>query len=374
MSDTYVVKPDRKFALQVMDLGGESLEKCYQCATCSVACDLSTDERPFPRKEMLWAQWGLKDKLLGDPDLWLCHRCDDCTARCPRGARPADVMAALRDYSIQHYAFPGFMGKLLGRPGSLPVLLVVPAILILAVILLSGKFLPEGEVEYSHFFPHWALITFYTSFTALAALAAAVGVIRFWRDLERNTPAGPRNGLSTSVVGAVKEILGHGKFRLCKEQHNRSWSHLLTFYGFMGLFVVTGAVVISKYVFGYYPIDWWHPLKWLGNLSALVIFAGLTWVIADRVKGGKNAETSTIYDWSFILILYTVVITGIVIEMLRFADVPGLAYPLYFVHLVVVFSLLIYFAYSRFAHMIYRTVAMVHARYSGRDIPKSGEK
>ncbi|MBI4720939.1 MAG: 4Fe-4S dicluster domain-containing protein, partial [Chitinivibrionia bacterium] len=123
MSNAYLVKPDKKFAEEIIGLGGESLKKCFQCATCSVTCELSPDVRPFPRKEMIWAQWGLKDKLIGDPDIWLCHRCSDCTVHCPRGARPGDVLAAVRDYTIRHYSFPSFMGKALGSPGMLPLLL-----------------------------------------------------------------------------------------------------------------------------------------------------------------------------------------------------------------------------------------------------------
>lgn len=367
MSDAYFVKPDRDLARQIMAMGGESLRQCFQCATCSVACGLSPDRRPFPRKEMLWAQWGLRDKLLGDVDLWLCHNCGDCSVRCPRGAAPGDVMAALRTYSIQQYAYPRFMGKLLGRGALLPVLLGVPALLLLGVIALSGSLAPAGDVEYSHFFPHGALILFYSSLSGLAAAGAVVGGVRFWKDLERQAPAGSRRRLGASLWGTVKEILSHRTFRDCVRRRNRSWSHLLTFYGFLGLFVVTGAVVVSKYLFHYYPIDWWHPLKWLGNASALVIFAGLTWIVVDRLRGGKHAEKSTFHDWVFIGILYLVVITGIITEILRFGNVAAAAYPVYFIHLVVVFGLLIYLPYSRFAHLIYRTLALVRAKYVDRE-------
>jgi quinone-modifying oxidoreductase subunit QmoC len=366
MSDAYLVKPDKEFAQEIMQLGGESLQKCFQCATCSVACELSPERHPFPRKEMLWAQWGLKDKLLGDPDVWLCYRCNDCSVRCPRGAAPGDVMAAVRDHSIQHYAFPRFLGRALRRPGILPLLLGMPAVLLLIAILAFGDLMPEGEVEYSRFFPHGALITFFTAFTLFATIAIVVGVARFWKDLERQAPAGPRGSLVASIKGAVKEILTHRQFRDCNDRRSRSWSHLLTFYGFVGLFFVTGAVVVSTYLFDYYPIDWWHPLKWIGNFSALVIFLGLTWILADRLGKREKAEKSTISDWSFVWILYLVVVTGIITEILRFADIAALAYPLYFVHMVVVFFLLIYVAHTRFAHMIYRTVAIVHANYSGR--------
>ena len=44
------VQPDLEFIKSLKEAGGDTLKKCYQCATCSVTCPLSKDGSLFLAK------------------------------------------------------------------------------------------------------------------------------------------------------------------------------------------------------------------------------------------------------------------------------------------------------------------------------------
>ena len=120
------IEPDVDFIRVLSKESSNTFKLCMQCGTCSVTCGISPDRAPFPRKEMAWATWGLKDRLIGDPDVWFCHQCNDCSTRCPRGARPGDVLASIRQEIIEHFSFPRFLGRWVRRPQFVPLLLAIP--------------------------------------------------------------------------------------------------------------------------------------------------------------------------------------------------------------------------------------------------------
>jgi quinone-modifying oxidoreductase subunit QmoC len=261
------------------------------------------------------------------------------------------------------------MGKAMSKPAFLPLLLAIPAVLLLVVLSAIGHLhIPEGEVEYAHFLPHTPLQVFFVLFFGFAVLASVIGAVRFWKNMERSTPyKGKTTSLVSSVAGFLTDFLTHSKFKECETSHSRLNSHLLTFYGFVGLLITTTLAVVYAYIVKYYPLPLWHWVKILGNASTLLILFGLLWIIFDRLGQRGGNEKSNSYDWTFIGILLTTILTGICTEILRYANVASVAYPVYFVHLVFVFALLIYLPYSHFAHLIYRSVAMIYARYTGRE-------
>src|SRR5579885_2310532 len=331
MADALAIQPDVRFLKRVLASGGGDLKKCYQCATCSVACELAPEESPFPRKQMMEAQWGLKAQLLCDPAIWLCHNCGKCTERCPRGARPGDVLGAVRREAIRHFAFPGWMGALVADPKWLPLLFLLPALIFADGAFWAPKPVPAPPFEFGSVFPARVLGPLFFAISGFALLAFAVGVVRFARGIGETPSAG--------FGAALKDIAAHQSFKQCDDASMRL-AHQLTMAGVLRT-----------------PLALESPLKIFANLAAAASLAGVTLLLARRV--GRPA--STYFDWFFLAALSGVVFTGIAAELLRLAEARAM-YGVYFVHLVLIFGLLLYAPYSKFAHLAYRTVAMARSR------------
>jgi len=380
-----LVDPDLDFIRIMSRTGGDSLKMCFQCGTCSATCPLAPDDRPFPRKEMAWSVWGMKDRLMADPDVWLCHHCNDCSTNCPRGARPGDVLGAVRQQAIIHYALPGFMARWVGNPRFIPLLLAIPAVLLWLVIALRDRIgnalgfeAPTGEeivYSFTPLLPHWLLNGFFGLFGLLALLAAVGGVWRFARALTRSDTWGedakPVKGWWASLGTVLAKILTHHNFTFCETDHRRSISHFGVFFGFLALTLVTLWIItgpVNPLIRGefIYPFNFWSPWKILANLGGLAILAGLLMMIWDRLYFGHLAGTSSYFDWLLVWTLFLVVASGFATELLHYLRMGPHRHVAYFSHLVLVFGLLIYLPYSKLAHLLYRTTAMVFAERFGR--------
>lgn len=372
------VEPDLEFIRDVLDNGGDSLKKCFQCGACSVVCNLAPDKSPFPRQEMIWAQWGLKDKLVNDPNVWTCFQCIDCSAHCPRGANPGDVLGAIRKKVIEGLAFPAFLGKAVGDPQYWVGLALFPGLLMLAILFMDGTAdLREAPIEYGKMISHIQMNIVFPFFSALAGLAFLVGINRLWtgasgKSLIEFLPSMDKGRMVRSIIDVIKDILAHKDFEKCDANKSRKIAHLLVFYAFLGLLattvlaiVVLLAAIYMDSALGEYPMNWYHPVKWLGNASAIALIAGSGLMIQNRRQMAQTGDMkSSDYDLFFLYIVFGVGVTGTLAQFFRFFGLPPLiAYSTYWLHLVLVFSFLIYSPYSKFAHFIYRTIALVHNRY-----------
>ncbi|HET7841762.1 MAG TPA: quinone-interacting membrane-bound oxidoreductase complex subunit QmoC [Terriglobia bacterium] len=360
MAEPLLIEPDRAFIARLMTSGGDCLKKCFQCANCIAVCELSKENCDFPRKPMIEAQWGLKDKVLAEPGIWLCHDCGDCTANCPRGAKPNQVMEALRAEAIRHYAFPKFMGRLVSNPRFLPLLIVLPFLIFrILTVTVSGEGLSRPFI-FAQLCPERVLEPLFFTLAGLVTLSLAIGLARYIKALRA---AGVEGKILAGLLPALAEIMTHRKFAQCVTNHRRYWGHLLTLFGFSGL-ALTGTAVGLATLFGilHTPLPLLSPFKLFANLCAAVILAGVVLLVFERFKTKEKRAATTYFESLFLLILAAAAATGILSEILRLAQTPELMYLTYFIHLNLVFMLFLYAPYSKFVHFLYRTVTLAIAR------------
>ncbi len=421
------VRPDIAFIEKLQGAAGSQLTTCMQCGACTASCSLSVDQDVFPRKQMIMAAWGMRERLLADPYVWACHQCGDCTLSCPRGVKPGEILAALRQEQIAHYSRPRFLARWMQKPGFLPFALLFPAAIIILILSLAGTFrIPDGPVDYSKFFPHGWLNGSFTALFVLSTIGAVWGLRSFWRNMKAGlnpkaqsasevpSPSGPvssgpapsrpvssgpapsgpvssgpapsgpvssgpapsgpvSSGPAPSgpvssehapggFFSLIGRIMRHRDFNSCEAQKNRALSHFLVFWGFILLLFVTFFAILST-VFFDYPLSLLNPIKIAGNIGALMLLTGSSLMILNRLVRRQGLR-SNYTDWFFLLSFWLLTISGILVEAARFLE-WGSAYHLYFFHLVMVWIIILYYPYTKFAHFMYRTLALILTR-SGR--------
>lgn len=385
------VQPDLTFIKYLKGAGGDTLKKCYQCATCSVRCPLSTDEKPFPRKEMIWSQWGMKDRLLADPDVFLCHQCGDCTTYCPRGAKPGEVLGAIRAYAYTHFGWPSGLAKLASSAKGLPMLIGIPVVVIFVMWLISGGMhIPSKEHfadhGYQQFFGTWDfkwyakniffIVLIMVPSLGLAIVSLYMGLTRLWKQMSANAgisgnyrPSVPQF-ISQFLWPSIVEILTHKRFKECGTNHDRTRGHLPLMLAFIGLFVVTCWSLLKNDILGliwpslHGPLPLYDPFKILANVSAIALLFGIYVLWSNRSKAESEGTSSkTFYDWFLIWMIMAVGVTGFGAQIIRWINIPSLGYFVYFLHLVSVMMLFLYLPYTKFAHIAYRTTAMAFEKF-----------
>jgi quinone-modifying oxidoreductase subunit QmoC len=342
-----------------------SLRSCLQCGICTATCNLAGDDGDFPRRQITLARLGLRDNLVADPDIWRCYGCSDCSSHCPSGVDPAGVMGALRQLATESFAYPRSIARIVTRARTFWLVYAGAAVLLSGLVATAGAFSPgHGPLRYAGMLPDQALVPFFSAFTVLAICFTVIGATRAWSAWHRSSlwAVRPRT-FGRALRLAVADALAHRRFASCRERRIRPWVHGAVVYGFLGLLAVTVAVALVVLTGHAYPISVTNPLKVLGNISAALVIGGTTCFLVLRVSDSLNGRAGNVFDWNFLLNVMLVALTGVASEVFRIDNVRGLAYPVYFVHLVLVFVLLATLPYTKLAHGVYRVMALAGQHY-----------
>lgn len=95
------------FIRQVHNIpGGDSINKCIQCGTCTGTCPVSYTMDLTPREVIALFKAGDIKTILSSRTIWICASCYSCTVRCPQGVMVTDILYALKRLAIEQEIFP----------------------------------------------------------------------------------------------------------------------------------------------------------------------------------------------------------------------------------------------------------------------------
>ena len=309
---------------------------------------------------------------------------DSCTVQCPRGAKPGETLQAIRASVISELSFPKAIAEAVNKPQYFPALLLLPMLLLGVTMWEAGTLKAHpGPIIWGNLLPH--SVFFEGMFMLLmgwGVVAGGVGIVRQWQHMKRMCPADKdAKGLpiGAAFVQAVKELLWHSRFEACGQNRARTWPHRLLFFGFLSAMITAGGAAILEKAFHIPPplpnpdaAAWAYAVgmffKILGILGAVGLLVGSGWLLNRRMVNQDQTGDSSFFDWAFLGVLFATGLTGTLTYIVRLTNNATLAYPTYFVHLSLVAFLLSTIAYTKFAHVFYRTTAMTYALHIGRTV------
>jgi len=361
--------------------GAGDVNACFSCGNCTAICPLADNDSMFPRRVIRMAQVGLKEDLVGSKELWTCYQCGLCTDRCPQEADPSEFMATARRYAIAHYDKTRLARVIYTKPVIGVIIMVVVAALFALFFDSISKTQSQTTLALFDFIPYPTIHTAGLVLIIVVAVFSILGIVLSFRSMAR------REGVTaSSLFGGGKawgrtlralwyavgvEALGQKRYRAdCKDDdpvepmYRRRWLvHFLTLWGFIGLFLAT----VLDYLLDAIgvkatgtPVPIWYPIRLLGTLAGLSLMYGVTMLAIRRIQRARaGKETSKFPDWLFLVMLWIIGLTGFLIEVALYAQpVQGWGYWVFLIHVAIAMELVLFLPFTKFAHLIYRTVAL----------------
>lgn len=361
--------------------GALDVSACFNCGNCTAVCPLAEETAGFPRRMIRMAQVGMERELLASEELWRCYACGECTRTCPRQADPAEFMAAARSYAISRYDFTGLAG--LVNRSIFGNLLVFSVFSLIFVLLLSARMYPAGpQAPLFDFLPGWWIHDIGVALFAVVGLSAAFGMISMlmrFRTEQRDGGAALRlAALPGAIVTGVFDALLHSRFRQCESAEEaaepsteplvlRPWFvHATVMGGFLAMLLATTLDYLLKPIGS--PVPPWYPMRLLGAAGGLVCLYGLIVMLVRRIRAKEVPwRKSAFADWFFPSLLAATVLTGLATETAVYLPLGSAGHTIFLVHVVLAMDLIAMLPLTKFAHVLYRTLALV--LYSWRSAP-----
>lgn len=350
---------DTNLPKQVAELGAKDMDACMQCGNCASTCPLSQGENTFPRKIYRYLQLGQTKELLSAPEPWLCYYCGDCNTDCPRGAEPAETMMAARRWLTTQYDWTGLATKFYSDPKwEVGAFLAIFLFVISLFAVFHGPIVTE-RVELNTFAPaHWVHIGDQVMILVVMVLLLSNGF-----NMYRKIMAGTKIPFSLYLQKAPVFIINYftqKKWRKCGTGPGSAWwRHLFLFSGWVAMEVLVMIFLTSFQTDIVHPF--WHPTRIVGYYATIALLVGSGSMLYSRwYKKKENLHRySDFTDQFFLILIFVIALTGILVHFARLGGLPLTTYAIYVFHVAMcVAMLIIMLPFGKLSHLLYRPTAI----------------
>lgn len=304
----------------------------------------------------------------------LCHNCTSCYHACQfttphvYDINIPHVLTQVRAKTYQRFVWPRFMAGVFERNGTFVALF---SALVFSLILIAGILYTDpqalfaqhmGEGAFYRVISHEAMVLVAGSVVLFDIAAILLGFSAYWRRIGGKTAYFFNQ---EAVIKTLKDALtlkhlgGGDDMKGCNNDstqfsNRRRWFHHFMMYGFLLCFGATVTGTIYDYIFGWIaPYDYLSLPVVLGTVGGVMIIigtTGLTW-LKLKIHDGPSWKAIFGMDYAFLVLLFWVSFTGLILLFLRETTAMGL---LLIVHLGVVAAFFAILPYSKFVHILFR--------------------
>ncbi|MDP4281589.1 MAG: 4Fe-4S dicluster domain-containing protein [Bacteroidota bacterium] len=367
-------KIDPSFAEEIKKYGAEDFKACFNCGNCTAICQLSEKDASFPRMMVRYGMLGLKNEILKSKEPWLCYSCGDCSETCPRQADPGHYMAALRKYIIARQE-PSGITRLLFTSNPFAIVFT----LLLAVALGFFLFTLKPGLPVSRWLFTWMPFSVIHDLGMIIFIFTGFMIVSGIFNMTRNLKKGPETSSKKKISAwkafqcVISEMATMKRYQNCDTEEDSFWKgkpfclkpwfvHWSIMWGFIGLLFAT----ILDFLFKDPSTSIWWPSRVLGTLTGILLVYGTSLALYYRiVRITKTYSETRLADWTFLGFLWIAGITGFWLELaVTFSAANNLNLVVFTIHTIISMELVLLFAFSKFAHAVYRPLALYYYFHS----------
>jgi ferredoxin len=358
------IRVNPRFIDELERFGAEDVQLCYQCGDCSTVCPHADEVYIFPRKSMRLLQMGLAQKIETTLEPWLCYYCGQCSEQCPRDADPGETMMSLRRWLISRYDFTGIARQFF-KSRATEVLAILLIAFLTGIFLLYYGF-SGGSIHIydgaGAFLPSRFIHRFDLTIGAILLVFLIVNALRMWyMIMVKGTPFPVPWWLYIKQFYQLPwHFFTQKRYAECeKKREHPVYMPWIIHLGLM-LGYVTMLVLVMVYV---ELLQEGPAVRWsvhiFGYLASIGLITGTVYFIRSRFrKNYIQYKKSHGTDWVFVILLFLIVLSGIAQHIFHRTGLYEWANITYIAHLMCVVPWLLRMPFSKWAHLIYRPLAM----------------